>query len=43
MNVKENLTTLELLAVCISQSKDVAKEIAGLRIDANKDGLVIGH
>ena len=43
MNVKQNLITLQLLVVCIFQSKGMANNIVGIEMDSTVDSLVTTH
>ena len=43
MNAKENLLTMQLLPVCIFQSKGVDIEIAGIGINVTIDSLGTAH
>ena len=43
MNEKENLTTMQLVAVCIFQSKGMDNKIAVVGIDATIDNLGTAH
>ena len=40
MTIKENLITLQLLAVCFLESNAMANEIGGVRMDKTTNGLV---